>query len=117
MDPRIAWYEPQQLGIAHYQWTRMYEKMTNLNTSVKKSHFNDFSFTGSKNDVLSINDRNNVIFNRHNAKNNDLQQKRKRDNKASTYGLNHPSQIHVIREDDCLTPWRRESKYEPGILG
>ena len=117
MDPRIAWYEPQQLGIAHYHWIRMYNRMTSLNNLNAKSHFTQ----NARTDYISFNalknDRKHAVSSKPNSVYNEIQQKRKRDNNlASTYGLNHPSLMHLISED-LMTPWLRETKYEPGILG
>ncbi|KAL5021958.1 hypothetical protein ScPMuIL_001113 [Solemya velum] len=44
--------------------------------------------------------------------------KRKRENRACTYGLNHSSYKHFLREDGGLTPWKPKKKiYTPSIVG
>lgn len=35
MDPRIAWFPPEHLGLAHNLWTRVWETQNSLET--KKS--------------------------------------------------------------------------------
>ena len=41
--------------------------------------------------------------------------KRKRDNRASTYGLNHSGNKHLL---DGMTPWKpRDKIYSPDVIG
>ena len=121
MDPRISWFQPEQLGKAHNQWVRLVEtsklhldirNMPNNNTNVDSKAVDFIPFD----DVDNLEKRQGV--NANEQSNNNLQlRKRKRDNKASTYGLNHSSCTGYI-ENDYLTPWKDTGKrYHPGIIG
>ena len=121
MDPRISWFQSEQLGKAHSQWVRLVEtsklhldirNMPNNNTNVDSKAVDFIPF----NDVDNLEKRQGV--NANEQSNNNLQlRKRKRENKASTYGLNHSSCTGYI-ENDNLTPWKDTGKrYHPGIIG
>ena len=44
--------------------------------------------------------------------------RRKKENKASTYGLNHSSNVHLLRKDGGLVPWKPKNKtFSPSIVG
>ena len=114
MDPRIAWYPPEHLGRAHDLWTRVWETHQGVDTMSDKPQ--DFiSLDGSttfdpKRHVLQNSNKNG-----ENIQNQSTAQKRKRDNKASTYGLNQ--QKVYLSEDGGLTPWTRKNPYEPNVIG
>ena len=114
MDPRIAWVPPEQLGKAHDQWTRHWEIVRNMhlnnnspNVDQKPVEFIPLNYTNRL-------DQKQGPSNCQNNYHNQLLQKRKRDNKASTYGLNHSSNVRLLREDGGLTPWIPRGKiYSP----
>ncbi|XP_041377060.1 terminal nucleotidyltransferase 4B-like [Gigantopelta aegis] len=118
MDPRIAWYPPEQLGHAHDLWTRIWE--AHIMSGVDNMHLGSEERTL---DFIPIE----AGFDNHIHRNDDKNQynkshqnpfKRKRENRASTYGLNHSCYKHLLGEDGGLTPWKiRGKKYRPGIIG
>ena len=110
MDPRIAWIQREQLGKAHAHWTRLlevaninFDRNMNLNTDAKTQEY--------------IPLESNIISPREKEVNANLSyiRKRKRENRASTYGLNHSSNIRHIERDD-FTPWKRRT-YNHGVIG
>lgn len=121
MDPRIAWYPPEQLGVAHDIWTKIIEAQigvddmslnnSNPNLDHKQQEFipiitNDFEHK------YAPTNRQNHYQNEQNRL------KKKSDNRASTYGLNHSSNKHFLREDGGLTPWIPKSKkYSSDVIG
>ncbi|KAJ8303352.1 hypothetical protein KUTeg_019748 [Tegillarca granosa] len=121
MDPRIAWYPPEQLGVAHDIWTKIIEAQigvddmslnnSNPNLDHKQQEFipiitNDFEHK------YAPNNRQNHYQNEQNRL------KKKSDNRASTYGLNHSSNKHFLREDGGLTPWIPKcKKYSLDVIG
>ena len=116
MDPRIAWYPPEQLGPAHHLWTRIWDTQYCLDsmsgTPLIDQKPQDFiplgnESTGNNSDALK----------RQEA----LQKRKRQDNRACTYGLNFPVNIRVL-QDGGLTPWRKkrkmdENSYEKGVVG
>lgn len=123
MDPRIAWYPPEHLGFAHDLWTSIWEaeigvdnmslNNSNPNLDQKPTEYIPLNFTNKFDQKIASNNTQNSI---HNSQN---QFKRKRDsNKASTYGLNHSSNKHFLR-DGGLTPWRPHGRIYrlPGVIG
>ena len=123
MDPRIAWYQPEQLGLAHDLWTQIWETRlgipesmnlnnANPNLEQKAQEFIPLDFTNKLDHKQAPS---NSEQNLHNQNNN---RTRKRENRASTYGLNHSSTKHLLRDNGGLTPWKRPDKtYRPGPLG
>ncbi|XP_060601859.1 terminal nucleotidyltransferase 4B-like [Ruditapes philippinarum] len=123
MDPRIAWYPPEHLGLAHDIWTTIWEaeigvdnmslNNSNPNLDQKAQEYIPLNYANNFDQKVAVNNRQNSIQNSQN------QYKRKWDNKASTYGLNHSSNKHFLREDGGLTPWKpREKQYKlPGHIG
>jgi hypothetical protein len=116
MDPRIAWYPPEQLGRAHDLWTRVWE----MQQGVDNMHHSDYrpqDFIPL--DGIAYDHKRHVLHNSNkNAENIQHQttaQKRKRENKASTYGLNQ--QKAYLGEDGGLTPWVGERPYHPSVVG
>lgn len=118
MDPRIAWYPPEHLGLAHDLWTSIWEaeigvdnmslNNANPNLDQKATQYIPLNYQNNFDNKLAAN-------NRHNS----FQNKRKRDNKASTYGLNHSSNKHFLRDGGGLTPWKPRDKIyrPPGVIG
>ncbi|XP_013075831.2 terminal nucleotidyltransferase 4A-like isoform X1 [Biomphalaria glabrata] len=110
MDPRIAWYPPEQLGYAHDLWTRIWETQYCLDNMILGSTSDqrpqDFIPLDGRTDTNSL--QNNQL----------LQQKRKRsDNRACTYGLNFSVSKRILKEDQ-LTPWRQPNKkYGSSVFG
>ncbi|XP_021373819.1 non-canonical poly(A) RNA polymerase PAPD7-like isoform X2 [Mizuhopecten yessoensis] len=122
MDPRIAWYPPEQLGVAHDVWTRIIEAQigvdnmslnnSNPNLDHKPAEFIPLDITNNFDHKSAPTNRQNSIHNQENSF------KRKRDNRASTYGLNHSSYKHLLKEDGGLTPWKpKKKKYQPDVIG
>ena len=123
MDPRTAWYPPEQLGLAHDLWTRIWEaeigvdimslNNSNPNLDQKQSEYIPLDYTNNLDQKHGVTNRQYSIQNQQN------QFKRKRDNRASTYGLNHSSNKHFLRENGGLTPWKpSRTKYSlPGHIG
>lgn len=117
MDPRIAWYPPEHLGRAHDLWTRVWETQQGVDNmflnSDKPQDFIPLEGTTTfdqKKQVLQ-----NTSKNTENIQNQNVAQKRKRENKASTYGLNQ--QKVYLGEDGGMTPWTRKISYEPSVVG
>jgi len=122
MDARIAWYQPEQLGVAHDVWTSIIEAQIGVdNMSLNNSNPN---LDRKPQEYIPLNITNNFEFkngatNRQNNINNQENNcKRKRDNRASTYGLNHSAYKHLLKEDGGLTPWKpRNQGYRPDVIG
>lgn len=122
MDPRIAWYVPEQLGLAHDIWTRIIETQIGVdNMSLNNSNHNldqrppEFISLSVNNNLAQKHAPTNKQYNIQNQQNSF---KRKRENKASTYGLNHSSYKHFLHEHGGLTPWIRKGKdYPPNVIG
>jgi len=123
MDPRIAWCPPEHCVLANDIWTRIWEAEIGVdNMSLNNSNPNldhrpreyiplDYSINYEYKNA--VNNRQSTSF-----KNTQNLYKRKRDNKASTYGLNHSSNKQHLR-DGRMTPWKpRDKKYTlPGHIG
>lgn len=94
MDPIIAWPSPEQLGVANDIWTQIIEAIIGENVNYRQQHFTSFS-------------------------NFQIQQIiKKRENKASTYGLNHSSNRYLLAENGGLTPWTQHKKqYHLSVIG
>ncbi|KAK7498012.1 hypothetical protein BaRGS_00010600 [Batillaria attramentaria] len=116
MDPRIAWYPPEHLGRAHDLWTRVWETQLGVDSmfSDQKQQQEFIPLDGNFDQNKRL-----VLQNIKNAENQQqsIAQKRKRDNRACTYGLNHSSQKVYLGEDGGLTPWKRKISYEPSVVG
>ena len=110
MDPRIAWIQREQLGQAQAHWTRLvevaninFDRNMNLNSETKAPEY--------------IPLENNVNSPKEKEVNANLSyiRKRKRENRACTYGLNQSTNIHHIERDD-FTPWKKRG-YSDGVIG
>ena len=125
MDPRIAWCPPEQLGKAHELWTRLWEtqRSTQLGGSRTTMYLNNSNPNldhRKAQEYIPLDFTNNFDQKRapSNRQLNINNQRRKRDNLASTYGLNHSSSVHLLRENGGLTPWIPSSKsYLQGVFG
>lgn len=122
MDPAVAWYPPEHICLASKIWTQIWETEIGVdNMALNNSNPNNY-INKKQQDFIPLDNSSNLDYSttNNNRQNNmrNIQFKRKRDNKASTYGLNHSSNKHFLRYDE-LTPWRREDrKYSmPGIIG
>ncbi|CAL1539391.1 unnamed protein product [Lymnaea stagnalis] len=110
MDPRIAWYPPEQLGYAHDLWTRIWEAQYCLDNMILGSTSDqkpqDYIPLDSPTDSNTLHKKQDIV------------QKRKRsENRACTYGLNFSSNKRIL-ENDGLTPWRKPlKKYDHGVFG
>ena len=113
MDPRIGWCTPEQLGPAFKHWLRIWES----------------SNSSKQGDIIMINNTNPNKPNLEKqqdyiplqCKSLDVKQgntpRKRKDcitgdgaNKASTYGLNHSSNLDVLVKNK-LIPWMRHGKY------
>ena len=127
MDPRIAWFPPEQLGSAQELWTRIWETQlgvelslgvsnmflnnANPNLEQKAQEFIPLDYTNKFDKKQGPNNRQNSLQNIQN-------QKKKIENRASTYGLNHSSSVHLLIENGRLLPWISEGKtYAPTVVG
>lgn len=116
MDPRIAWPSPEQLGVANDIWTRIIEAKIGVdNMSLNNSNQN---LNYRQQDFISLSVNNNLTQKQAPSNFQIQQNKRKRENKASTYGLNHSSYKHFLAENGGLTPWIPNGKvYHPSVIG
>ena len=123
MDPRIAWCTPEQLGSAHDQWSRLWE----IQLGVRNLQLN-YSPNMDRKDIefIPLDSHNQWDHKQGQGLNNKQQNyqnqhflKRKRENKASTFGLNHSSCVHHLGEDGGLTPWKPRDKIysSTGVVG
>ncbi|CAI9715104.1 terminal nucleotidyltransferase 4B-like [Octopus vulgaris] len=123
MDPRTAWFPPEHLGRAHTLWTKIWEAQL----GVDSMYLNNSNLVNSDQksqecislDYINILDGKNTQTNGdHNVLNQQNQLKRKRENRASTYGLNHSSVKHLLGKDGALIPWKSKDKnYPTYVLG
>ena len=122
MDPRIAWYQPEHLGIAHDIWTYIIEAQLGVNLSNMSLNNNLNSNMDQKQkefiplDITNNFEKKHAPTNRQlSVKNAENSCKRKRDNRASTYGLNQSYNKHLL---DRMTPWKpKDIIYSPDAIG
>lgn len=125
MDPRIAWYPKEQLGPAHQLWTRLWETQllmenmylnnANPNLEQRPQEFIPLDITNNFDQKRAPSNKFNDLKNQENI--NRTKRTSKYENKASTYGLNHSSNIHLLREESW-TPWvTKDKRYSRGVLG
>ncbi|KAK3584556.1 hypothetical protein CHS0354_030561 [Potamilus streckersoni] len=119
MDPTIAWFPPEQLGLAHSVWTKIWEIQLGVdnmslrsNPNLDKKPHDYIPLDNVKTKNVSTNCLNNISFEQSRIK-------RKRvaggENRASTYGLNRHQYKHLL-EDGMLTPWKKRN-YAADITG
>ncbi|CAH1780091.1 unnamed protein product [Owenia fusiformis] len=121
MDPRIAWFPPEQLGPAQILWTRIWESGIGVENMHLNNHTNP-NLDKKAQEFIPLDFQNNFDKKQGpsniNRQNQNQNQKRKRDNRASTYGLNHSSAVHLLGENGGLTPWKpRDKTYHRGVIG
>ena len=102
MDPVIGWYQPEQEGPARQLWSRIAEArsvpMTDNNSNSKAPDFIR---------IDSPDDRTNPTHH---------PPRKKIDNRASTYNLNHDHANLIGKYGGC--PWRElRPKYDRGVIG
>lgn len=131
MDPNIGWYQPEQQGPAQKLWSRIWETQQGLENMYLNNNASNTTTTEQLKSSADFIPINNVVTNNGdqclrwpvaNRQNNNIvgnlyynRTKRKRENRASTYGLNQNS--HLI-EEHAGTPWRELRKmYSPAIIG
>lgn len=120
MDPRTSWFLPEQLGPSHLQWIEIWEAALGVRTMFLN---NDSNVDRKKNEFIPLDFANKLDqkvgpSNYQQSIHNDHFQKRKLENKASTFGLNHSSRVEYLRADGGLTPWKRIDKnYELNPVG
>lgn len=119
MDPRIAWCTPEQLGPAYRHWLRLWELSTASKHGgpIMRNDTNKHSSKEDKNkekqhDFIPLH-CNSFIDSKQGAPHG------RREyvvgdgsNKASTYGLNHSSNLDIL-EKRKHTPWRKFDKRYP----
>ncbi|XP_063217319.1 terminal nucleotidyltransferase 4B-like [Bacillus rossius redtenbacheri] len=118
MDPNIGWFQPEQEGPAKDLWTRIWEAQNGLdNMNISDANCNvapkgqDYippvSVTNNDNQKLRPSTNCNTYYNRT---------RRKRENRASTYGMNFNHAALIGEHGGC--PWRVANKvYLPGVAG
>ena len=88
----------------------------NMNSNFIQNSATDQDFIPLEITNNSINKNDNGVTNLGN-----LHYRRKRENKASTYGLNSSENTRHLRDDGSLTPWRskEDNLYAayPGVIG
>lgn len=123
MDPTIGWYQPEQLGSAHKLWTRIWEVQLGID-SMNLNNSNP-NLENKAPEYISLN-YTNVFDQKHGPVNKPQNNtvplnnafplgKRKRENKASTYGLNQ--NVHLLGDCNGLAPWRCREQYTEGVVG
>jgi non-canonical poly(A) RNA polymerase PAPD5/7 len=119
MDPRIAWFPPEQLGKSHELWTRIWETQlmpmmdnvslnnSNPNLEQKAQEFIPLDYTNNLDQKQGPSNRQRQIS--------QDKERHKKENRASTYGLNHSSCVHLLTGENGggLTPWRPPAKLYP----
>ncbi|XP_071957977.1 uncharacterized protein [Antedon mediterranea] len=131
MDPRISWYQPEQLGPATYLWTEIFDSANQLhNLQINEMTAATAATTGTDSNKTGPGSRSQdfiplqsnadssskrSVSNGHNlidSRNNHIS-KRKRDNIACTYDWNHSENLV-----GGGTPWKSNGKrYEEGVIG
>uniref|UniRef100_A0A672FCK9 Terminal nucleotidyltransferase 4B n=1 Tax=Salarias fasciatus TaxID=181472 RepID=A0A672FCK9_SALFA len=139
MDPRIAWFQPEQRGPANNLWMQIWETTQGLGYL----HVNNGYSAGSQStsnlkatvngaSVAVLTGRNGAIDSTGDAKTQEMSgsgvavlwrgltdghpNKRKRDNKASTFGFNSSFSNTGAYDGYTGTPWK-DRNYSEGIVG
>lgn len=121
MDPRIAWCPPEQVNSACYeQWSRQWDQQhsVTVNNMMNGTQQPEYIALDIDNQQQQYTPNNNPI-NKHFQNNHQYYtHSRKRDNKASTFGLNHSSCVEKLKNGG-MTPWKTPDKeYDsPGVIG
>lgn len=124
MDPRISWCSPEQLGPAFKHWLRLWE--LSITPSINNNNYN--TLNKGEGDFIMIQDSHQkenwerqqeyIPLHCKSQDSNTLETGRERksvftgetsDNKASTYGLNHSSNLAIL--ENCRhMPWRKPGR-------
>lgn len=115
MDPSIGWFQPEQEGPSKVLWTRIWEAQkgldsmniidTNPNVGSKAPEFIPVESLTNNDDPDRVTN-NNTCYKR----------RRKRKNRASTYGMDFNQASLVGEHGGC--PWRNPNKiYGRGVIG
>jgi len=123
MDPRIGWCTPEQLGPAHRHWLRLWEASNSFHKSdiimINNANPNNLANLERQQDFIPLeinqldlqqNDLNKSRYGKEN-----IHKKGNGGNKASTYGLNHSSNLEIL-ERNRLVPWLKPGKSYDGYL-
>ncbi|PNF28796.1 Non-canonical poly(A) RNA polymerase PAPD5 [Cryptotermes secundus] len=117
MDPAIGWFQPEQEGPAKDLWIRIWEAqkgVDNMNVDINtrlgaKSH-DYIPVDGTTN---SDDQHNRVTVNCNNYFN---CKRRKRENRASTFAMNHNQSALIGEHGGC--PWKNPNRtYGRGVIG
>ncbi|XP_046386425.1 terminal nucleotidyltransferase 4A-like isoform X2 [Ischnura elegans] len=122
MDPTIGWYQPEQEGPAKDLWTRIWEAQREFdNMNLYQMNSNQTIESKAPEYIpIGINNREEsrrFYSNRPQNSNNYYNRtRRKRENRASTYGMNQNHAVLIGEYGGC--PWRLPTKtYSKGIVG
>ncbi|KAG8231510.1 hypothetical protein J437_LFUL011548, partial [Ladona fulva] len=122
MDPTIGWFQPEQEGPAKELWTRIWEVQRSLdNMNLYQMNTNQTIETKAPEYIpIGINNREEsrrAYSNRPQNSNNYYNRtRRKRENRASTYGMNQNHAVLIGEYGGC--PWRKPTKtYSKGVVG
>lgn len=119
MDPAIGWFQPEQCGPALSLWTEIWnshQRFDSTELSSKHDSKNGELLPLNGNGTFSSDDRKPPIKKsdtNSSAESSYNNRVKRKDNKASTYGLIRIEDIIT----DGLTPWRSRNFYNPGLLG
>lgn len=117
MDPNIGWFQPEQQGPARDLWARIWatqQGIHNINIMDSNSNRNNTSeyCNGTDTNRTNVN-KNHSVPNANTYYN---RTKRKRENRASTYGLNQNFKNLIGAYGGC--PWRSPDRtYDHGVIG
>ena len=123
MDPRVGWFQPEQLGPARTLWDRIWSTQQgldnmNINEMDTLPMNNTPEYIPIHGDDLDDNDPAvNHNENTNNAYYNRTKRKRHDANRASTYGLNQNHRHLIGKFGGC--PWRAHvsRNYDRGVVG
>lgn len=125
MDPRIAWSPPEPLGPAYRHWLRLWEFSSGTNTNMRNGA--NFLQKSSSSSTTTTDDKKEDWERQHEfiplhcksygESKQGLPYARKDyytaadspNNIASTYGLNHSSNLDIL-EKHKLIPWKKPDK-------
>ena len=111
MDPRIAWYPPEHLGLAHDIWARIWESQYCLELEMVPGSSSD----QKPQDFIPLDGLTDPDT--LHKKQLRLQKRKRGDNRACTFGLTFSVNTRILK-DGGLTPWRKLSKpYGKGVFG
>ncbi|XP_076032218.1 uncharacterized protein LOC143020007 isoform X2 [Oratosquilla oratoria] len=119
MDPNIGWFQPEQQGPARDLWARIWFTQQGLdNMNLNDNNMNNTQDYIPINDTQQQNQRTNKNNLQQSATSNGYynRTKRKRENRASTYGFNQNQKVLIGQFGGC--PWRTPNRtYDLGVVG